>query len=817
MVSCSTRRGGRPIERPLFLFTRDMSFSRADLFLSAGAAYQHYKPMLRPNLQRAWLLIFPLSFACLSAQPAGPLPGTRLLEMRADLSREMVSGIDRFALRELERSVEARASLWARDLSSPETYENSIRLNRAHFRRIIGAVDERVPMTGVELVATTSAPAVIAETETYTVSVVRWPVFENVHGEGLLLQPKGTVRARVVAIPDADQTPEMLAGLAAAFPAVSPYARQLAENGSQVLIPVLIDRRDEWSGNARLNRFTNQPHREWIYRQAYEMGRHIIGYEVQKVLAAVDWFALENKRGTDVPIGVGGYAEGALIAFYAAALDQRIDATLVSGYFDSRQKVWQEPIYRNVFGLLEQFGDAEIASLIAPRALVIEHCTAPAIDGPPIARRGRGASAAPGVIATPAIKSVETEFNRAKALCGATLSRALQLCLEQDDALDAFWIGLCGNGSRLANPRKAPAIEKKDFNVDARQRRQVRELEEHTQKLLQRSEDVREQFFWQKVKPDSPENWRVGTNAFKTILWNDIIGRLPAANRPINPRVRKLEEQRTWTSYEVVLDVWEDVFAWGYLLLPKDLRSGERRPVVVCQHGLEGLPGDTITDDSSTRAYGYYKAFAAKLAERGFIVFAPHNPYRGRDEFRGLQRKLNPLRKTIYSVIMGQHGRILDWLSAQAFVDSTRIGFYGLSYGGKTAMRIPALFDRYAVSICSGDFNEWIRKNASVDARNSYMFAPEYEMFEFDLGHTFNYSEMAALIAPRPFMVERGHFDAVATDEWVAYEFAKVRRLYTELGISNRTAIEFFDGPHTINGVGTFDFLHTHLGWRKPK
>ena len=34
---------------------------------------------------------------------------------------------------------------------------------------------------------------------------------------------------------------------------------------------------------------TNQPHREWIYRQAYHMGRHVIGYEVQKVLAAVDW------------------------------------------------------------------------------------------------------------------------------------------------------------------------------------------------------------------------------------------------------------------------------------------------------------------------------------------------------------------------------------------------------------------------------------------------------------------------------------------------------------------------------------------------
>jgi dienelactone hydrolase len=771
--------------------------------------------MLRPKLQRAWLLPFLVSLSCASAQSTGPLPGTRLLEMRADLSRDMVSGINRFALREIERSVAARATVWSRDLSSVEAYEYSVRLNRDHFRRIIGAVDERVPMTGIELVTTTSAPAQIAETETYTVSVVRWPVFEGVHGEGLLLQPKGTVRARIVAIPDADQTPEMLAGLAPSFPAVSPYARQLAENGSQVLIPVLIDRRDEWSGNARLNRFTNQPHREWIYRQAYEMGRHIIGYEVQKVLAAVDWFTQENKRSSEVPIGVGGYAEGALIAFYAAALDKRIDATLVSGYFDSRQKIWEEPIYRNVFGLLEQFGDAEIASLIAPRALIVEHCLAPAIDGPPQARRGRGASAAPGVITTPAIKSVEMEFDRAKSLCGPTFSRALQFCVEQDDALDAFWIGLRGNGSKLASPRKAPAVAKNGFDIDGRQRRQVRELEEHTQKLLQQSEEVREKAFWEKLKPDSPENWRVSTSAFKTTFWNDIIGRLPAADRPMNPRARKFEEQRTWTGYEVVLDVWEDVFAWGYLLLPKDLRAGERRPVVVCQHGLEGLPIDTITEDSSTRAFGYYKAFAAKLAERGFIVFAPHNPYRGRDDFRGLQRKLNPLRKTLYSVIVGQHGRILDWLSAQPFVDSTRIGFYGLSYGGKTAMRLPAIFDRYAVSICSGDFNEWIRKNVSVDARNSYMYAPEYEMFEFNLGHTFNYAEMAALIAPRPFMVERGHFDAVATDEWVSYEYAKVRRLYSELGIADRTAIEFFDGPHTINGVGTFDFLHTHLGWRK--
>jgi hypothetical protein len=97
------------------------------------------------------------------------------------------------------------------------------------------------------------------------------------------------------------------------------------------------------------------------------------------------------------------------------------------------------------------------------------------------------------------------------------------------------------------------------------------------------------------------------------------------------------------------------------------------------------------------------------------------------------------------------------------------------------------------------------------------MFGGEYEMPEWNLGQTFSYAEMAALIAPRPFMVERGRSDPVGLDEWVAAEYAKVRRLYDQLGIGDQTTIKFFNGGHTINGVGTFDFLHKHLDWPKPE
>ena len=764
--------------------------------------------------------------SCLG-QPVDALPGAERLTWEGDLSLRMVEGIDRFLMREIERSVVERQKLWHRDFSSPDAYEKSIQPNRDRLQKIIGAVDPRERVTALEYVSSTATLPVVAETERYRVYAVRWPVLDGMQGEGLFLQPAGEVLARVVAVPDADQTPEMLVGLAPGIPEASQFARRLAENGCQVIVPVLIDRDDTWSGNPLLHRFTNQPHREWIYRQAYEMGRHIIGYEVQKLVAAVDWFvdqdaALPRQKPQPLGrIGVAGYGEGGLIAFYAAALDTRIDAALVSGCFGPRERVWEEPIYRNVFGLLHEFGDAEIASLIAPRSLVVEHSDAPKVDGPPAAREGRS-GAAPGKLTTPDYSSVESEVKRAKAFFGESLSFPLAFVHGDngktigpgsDGALSALLKALGISGGLRAPAVSPPADERKYFSPIERHSRQVREMVNHTQRLLEVSERVRDDFFWRKVKGGSTNDWTSATKELRDYFWDEVIGRFPKASEPINARARPILDKPKWTGYEVTLNVWPDVFAWGILLVPKDLKPGERRPVVVCQHGLEGVPLDTINEDSKASGYGAYKAFAARLAERGFVTFAPHNPYRGHDAFRVLQRKANPLKKSLFSVILAQHDRILDWLSELPFVDPHRIGFYGLSYGGKTAMRVPSLLDRYCLSICSADFNEWIRKNVTVDSPYSYLYTGEYEMVEFNLGHTYNYSEMAALIAPRPFMVERGHNDGVAPDEWVAHEYARVRRCYDALGIGDRTAIEFFNGPHTINGVGTFEFLERHLKW----
>ncbi len=278
-----------------------------------------------------------------------------------------------------------------------------------------------------------------------------------------------------------------------------------------------------------------------------------------------------------------------------------------------------------------------------------------------------------------------------------------------------------------------------------------------------------------------------------------------------NARTRLILDTEKWTAYDVVLDVFGDLFAWGVLVVPKDLRPGERRPVVVCQHGRNGLPRDTIDGNSSA-----YNNFAARLAERGFITFAPHNLYRGEDRYRWLCRKANTVKATLFSFILAQHDQILRWLETLPFVDGQRMAFYGLSYGGETAVRVPPILEKYCLSICSGDFNQWTHKVAATDEVFSFMRTIEWEMPYWNLGQTFDYAEMTYLMVPRPFMVERGHLDAVGEDRWVAHEYAKVRWLYAQLGIAERTQIEFFQGGHSINGEGTFEFLHKHLNWPVP-
>ncbi len=180
----------------------------------------------------------------------------------------------------------------------------------------------------------------------------------------------------------------------------------------------------------------------------------------------------------------------------------------------------------------------------------------------------------------------------------------LPLTAGSTQAIDLFtqWLGI--------KPLKAPAESqphdnRRRFDSGDRQRRQVKELENHVQQLVRNSEHVRDRWFAFKVAPElADRTWSrelrhktlaqasfvQGAKEYREYFWNEVMGRFDEPLLPPNARTRKIYDTEKWIGYEVVLDVWQEVFAWGILLVPKDIQPGERRPVVVCQHGRQGLP-----------------------------------------------------------------------------------------------------------------------------------------------------------------------------------------------------------------------------------
>ena len=697
-----------------------------------------------------------------------------------------------------------RSQLWSRDVSSPEAYAASVEPNRSRLAHLLGLDDDRSRFSTLELITTTEQSALAGTGDGYEAHSVRWPAFADVQGEGLLLTPLDREPvANVVAVPDANVLPEQLTGLIDGVPPESQYARRLAESGCRIVVPTLIDRSEAVDGISN---------RELLYRSAFVLGRHLLGYELQKILAAIDWFEQRNDVTPRLRTGVIDWGEGGLLALYSAAVDERIDATCVSGYFNTRQQIWREPVERNVFGLLKQFGDAEIASLVAPRTLIVEASASPEVNV--AVGEGKGA---PCELSTPNIADVEAEVDRARRFI-----EDLRPVTRLDLVVSGDGTGACGSDpalsqftgalsdAEMAGPGDRPKSLLVGFSSTTRRERQVHELDRHNQGLLRACAKSRDEFFGD-LDCSSLDTFEETAEPYRRYFADEVIGEFDENLLPVNPRTRLAYDEPGWKGYEVVLDVFPGLIAYEILALPDDLAANDQRSVVVCQHGLEGRP--QVVVDGSRDAYN---DFGAALCKRGFVVFAPQNLYLFTDRFRTLQRKAYPLKKTLFSLIIPQNRQITDWLKTLPYVDGERIGFYGISYGGKAAMRVPPLVDNYCLSICSADFNEWVWKNASTDNDYSYATKGEYEIFEWGLGRTFNYAEMSRLICPRPFMVERGHSDGVAPDETVAHEYAKVKRHYNLLGIGDRTEIEVFVGGHEIHGEGTFRFLHKHLKWPEP-
>src|SRR5437016_1273360 len=117
---------------------------------------------------RALLFLFPLALLGATSGPAADtkgrpdtLEGTKALTMTGDIASELVDGVDRFLLREIEAAASRREKFFRRDYASQERYDRSLEPNRKRLAHILGLRDPRVTFRAPELVGDLDTPSLV--------------------------------------------------------------------------------------------------------------------------------------------------------------------------------------------------------------------------------------------------------------------------------------------------------------------------------------------------------------------------------------------------------------------------------------------------------------------------------------------------------------------------------------------------------------------------------------------------------------------------------------------------------------------------------
>jgi dienelactone hydrolase len=142
----------------------------------------------------------------------------------------------------------------------------------------------------------------------------------------------------------------------------------------------------------------------------------------------------------------------------------------------------------------------------------------------------------------------------------------------------------------------------------------------------------------------------------------------------------------------------------AYVCVPKNLVN--KAPAIFChhQHNGEYLLGKS---EVVGRAGNPDQAYAAELAERGYITLAPDaiafeernwGDNSNRAEYFELSSRLL-LGKTLMAKAISDVQVGLDYLQSRSDVDSNKMGFIGHSYGGRMALWMPAFDKRIRVSV----------------------------------------------------------------------------------------------------------------------
>jgi dienelactone hydrolase len=256
----------------------------------------------------------------------------------------------------------------------------------------------------------------------------------------------------------------------------------------------------------------------------------------------------------------------------------------------------------------------------------------------------------------------------------------------------------------------------------------------------------------------------------------------------------------------------------AYLFLPggepggaRATEAAGRRPAVLCLHQTTKIGKEEPAGLGGKPNLHY----ALHLARRGYVTLAPDYPSFG-DHAYDFQAADSPASGTMKAI--WDNMRAIDLLQSLPEVDGERIGCIGHSLGGHNALFTAAFEPRITAVVSNCGFTRFHKDdNANLRAWASDRYMPRiHTVYHDDPDRVpFDFTEIVAALAPRPFLASAPERDSDFDVSGVQDCIAAARPVYALFGAADSLRANYPDSAHDFPEDArevAYRFFDEHLG-----
>ncbi len=292
---------------------------------------------------------------------------------------------------------------------------------------------------------------------------------------------------------------------------------------------------------------------------------------------------------------------------------------------------------------------------------------------------------------------------------------------------------------------------------------------------------------------------------------------------PFKVKVLEKVQLDGYTRQKLLINTGPGIQALAWFCVPDGVSAsrGKKLPAVIATPGHGVGAKDLVALDRNGNArpegQGYQKDYALQAVRLGYPTIAVEPMgfgdrrdtamIEGKSSESGCQAAFNVslmLGYTLARIRVNDIQKSIDYLQGLSFVDADKIALMGISGGGQMTLWTTAVEPRIKAAVVSGYFNSF---KHSVMAMHHCVcnFIP-------GVAQKLDMTDLAALIAPRPLLIEAGTKDDIFPIQATRDALVKIKKIYKTFGVPGNVEDDIFEADHQWSGKKVAAFLAKAFG-----